>query len=96
MNVARIIDGWQKKVWYANSKLSYLKEDKSFFEAFADLNLDEYREPLKISAVTDTEVKIPSLKEIESLEALLQLYARENEKINLLIDVERFYQQASP
>ena len=96
MNVARIIDGWQKKVWYANSKLSYLKEDKSFFEAFADLNIEEYREPWKISAVTDTEVKIPSLKEIESLEALLQLYARENEKINLLIDVERFYQQASP
>ena len=96
MNAGRFIDSWQKKTWYANSKLSYLKEDKSFMEAFAELNLDEYREPWKVGMVTDTEIKIPSLKEIESLEALLHLYAREDEKIHLLIDVERFYQDTTP
>ena len=96
MSAARFIDGWQKKTWYANSKLSYLKEDKNFLEAFAELNLDEYLEPWKVGTVTDTEVKIPSLKEIESLEALLRLYARDNEKIHLLIDVERFYRRAVP
>ena len=96
MNVGRFLDSWQKKTWYANSKLAYLKEDKSFLEAFADLNIDEYREPWKVGVVTDDEIKMPSLKEIQSLEALLRLYTRENEKIHLLIDVERFYQTAVP
>lgn len=96
MNAGRLIDSWQKKTWYANSKLAYLKEDKNFFEAFAGLNLAEYREQWKVGAVTDTEIKIPSLQEIESLEALLRLYARDNEKIHLLIDVERFYKAAVP
>ena len=96
MNIGRFTDSWQKKTWYANSKLAYLKEDKSFLEAFADLNFDEYREPWKIGTVIDDEIKAPSLQEIQSLEALLRLYARESEKINLLIDVERFYQTSKP
>ncbi len=96
MSVARVLDGWQKKVWYANSKLAYLKEDKSFFEAFAELNLDEYREPLKLGAASDKEIKIPSLAAVESLAALLRLYEHENEKTHLLIDIDRFYRQAWP
>ncbi len=95
ITAAGFIDSWQKKTWYANSKLSYLKEDKNFLEAFADISLSEYLEPWKIGGVTDTEVKIPSFKEIKSLEALLRLYARDDEKSHLLIDVERFYRQAS-
>ena len=90
------INSWQKKAWYANSKLSYLKEDKNFLEAFADINLSEYLEPWKVGAVSDTEIKIPSLKEIKSLEALLRLYAHDNEKSHLLIDVERFNRLAVP
>ena len=93
MNAARFLDSWQKKTWYANSKLSYLKEDKSFYEAFADLSLSEYRDPLKIDPSIDTETKVPSLKEIESLEALLRIYARQDEKIHLLINTDLMYQQ---
>ena len=96
MNTGRFIDSWQKKTWYANSKLAYLKEDKNFFEAFSGIDSSEYIEPWKVGVVTDTEIKIPSLKEIESLEALLRLYARDKEKVHLLIDVERFYRQALP
>ena len=94
MNIARFGDGWQKKTWYANSKLAYLKEDKSFLEAFADINLAEYLEPWKIATIVNKEITPPSLKEIKSLEALLRIYSDKNTQTHLLIDVERFYREA--
>lgn len=96
MNVGRFIDGWQKKTWYANSKLSYLKEDMSFREALIGISLDDYLEPWRIAPVVNDELKHPSLKEIKSLQALLDSYTHKEEKTHLLIDIERFYQEALP
>ena len=35
-------DGIQRKIWYSNSKLSYLRDELSYWEAMWDVQIEDY------------------------------------------------------
>ena len=74
LQLFKMVDSLQKKVWYADAKLAYLKEDKNFFEAFLG-SLDNWEgyNLLQIRQIEPTSP--PSIEEVNSLSELIKAYS---------------------